>query len=461
MRKLCLVLLLLLAIVANRSDEGQDQIVAKAASNLTRSHAIVYLDDNNVDDVGASINQAYALLPSTGGTIIVPPGQFRMSTAVNLNTTGKLALIQCSPGDATTLTWSRPSGIAVTIDARANTNQHPVGYGVRDCTLAAAGSSDATAVMLGATNSAEGAVLENVKITGFRIGISVPTGSNISFQNTFRNVSLFSNLTGISIGSGVENTHIYGGFISSNQTGIRIADNSDVYAYSVSFDDNALWGVDNSGSFSCFGCHAENPGLGATNYLQSSGVLTLYGGEFLDDVTEGTVLRWINVTGGFADISSLHIYSAGRTATQIINIAGHPRLNVSVQNNSSITLPTLYSAAGYVNLDTTDGIRSAAYFTTSNCISLSSPAACGSASAGAVALAVGSTTEIVNTTVVTDHSRIFLMSDASLGGELGIHCNSVPIQPTVSARTKGKGFTIRVPIAPKTNPACFAYEIID
>lgn len=100
--------------------------------------------------------------------------------------------------------------------------------------------------------------------------------------------------------------------------------------------------------------------------------------------------------------------------------------------------------------------------TTSNCASTASPAVCAAAPVGAVAVAAGSTTLVVNTSAVTANSLILITFDSSLGAQLGaITCNTTFTSAYVSARTAGTSFTITVSAAPVTNKACFSYTIIN
>ncbi len=97
----------------------------------------------------------------------------------------------------------------------------------------------------------------------------------------------------------------------------------------------------------------------------------------------------------------------------------------------------------------------------SQCISAASPAVCGANSTGFVVVAASATTVVVDSTSVTANSTIQLTFDSSLGTALSVTCNTTPVQGTVSARTAGTSFTITVPSAPTTNPACFSYQIIN
>lgn len=132
----------------------------------------------------------------------------------------------------------------------------------------------------------------------------------------------------------------------------------------------------------------------------------------------------------------------------------------------NITSTISQSSAGVIRIGTTGSNASGAlmagsYKTGTNCADSAGAAACGSAAAGAVVIDAAATTVVVSTTAVTSTSRIMVTFDSSLGTELGITCNTTPVQPTVSARTAATSFTITVAVAPVTNSACFSYSIIN
>jgi hypothetical protein len=105
---------------------------------------------------------------------------------------------------------------------------------------------------------------------------------------------------------------------------------------------------------------------------------------------------------------------------------------------------------------------SLSYGTATNCASSASPAVCGTADAGSVAVAASSATLVVNTTRVNSASQIFLTEDASLGTVLSVTCNTTPtVQPlTVTARSAGTSFTFSNTV-PVTNPRCVNYFIMN
>lgn len=130
-------------------------------------------------------------------------------------------------------------------------------------------------------------------------------------------------------------------------------------------------------------------------------------------------------------------------------------LNIGTTVANAITI-------GRVGITTTvPGILSiGSLTTTSNCNSTASPAVCGSAPAGSVALANGGTTLVVNTTAVTANSQIFVMEDSSLATRLGITCNTgTGRNYVINARTPGTSFTIKSSNAPVLNKACLSYWI--
>ena len=100
--------------------------------------------------------------------------------------------------------------------------------------------------------------------------------------------------------------------------------------------------------------------------------------------------------------------------------------------------------------------------TVSNCNSTTTPASCGSAPAGSVALPTGGSTLVVNTTAVTTNSQIFITEDSSLDSRLGITCNTGTNRNySVNARSDGTSFTIKSSVRPFINKACLSYWIVN
>jgi hypothetical protein len=97
--------------------------------------------------------------------------------------------------------------------------------------------------------------------------------------------------------------------------------------------------------------------------------------------------------------------------------------------------------------------------TETQCFSSASPAVCGNNINGFVAIASGSSSVVVDTTLVTANSEISLTFDATQGTNLGVTCNTTAQQPYISARTAGTSFTISVPTNFSTNPGCIGFHI--
>jgi hypothetical protein len=163
------------------------------------------------------------------------------------------------------------------------------------------------------------------------------------------------------------------------------------------------------------------------------------------------------------------IYIAGSGATAFAYTGQTQRTGYSVVPQSTMVYrhrltPTslgIGTLNPVFNADIRGSIAGATYNTQTNCSSSASPAACVSASAGSVTVATSVTTEVVNTTAITANSQVLLTFDSSLGTRLGVTCNTTAVQGAISARTAGASFTIKLPTAPSTNPACFSYEIVN
>jgi hypothetical protein len=111
-------------------------------------------------------------------------------------------------------------------------------------------------------------------------------------------------------------------------------------------------------------------------------------------------------------------------------------------------------------------IQPPAYLTSTNCSSGASPAVCGSAAAGSVAVPTGTNATLtVNTTAVTANSQIFVQQDDTLGARLSVTCNStlssLIVEPVVTARSAGTSFTVTISGTTVTNPVCLSYFIVN
>ena len=107
---------------------------------------------------------------------------------------------------------------------------------------------------------------------------------------------------------------------------------------------------------------------------------------------------------------------------------------------------------------------SVAYLTDTNCqlggaSGTNSPAACGAAAAGAVAIPASQTSYVVNTTAVTANSHIIVQQLTDNSGISTATCNSGATNPVQSTRTAGTSFTIA--LTSVASVTCIQYWIID
>ncbi len=135
------------------------------------------------------------------------------------------------------------------------------------------------------------------------------------------------------------------------------------------------------------------------------------------------------------------------------------------QTNSFVqTLPIASGTNGTMpTTNTTGSISAALYSTATNCaVNSVSPAACGSAAAGAFVVPPTTTTYTVNTTAVTSHSRITLTPITFAADLPSSPTCVVPLITTpwsVSAIVAGMSFTVT--LTSTTGQTCFMYYIVD
>lgn len=162
--------------------------------------------------------------------------------------------------------------------------------------------------------------------------------------------------------------------------------------------------------------------------------------------------------------STLHII--GDLFANFINVAPNG-LGLDTSTTGVLSVgSTTASSIKFGNASTTTSIPGIVSFkkasTESNCNSTAAPSTCGSASAGSIALPIGISTLVVNTTAVTVNSQILITEDSSLGSRLGITCNTTTGRVySVNARTASTSFTVKSSANPATNKACLSYWIIN
>lgn len=286
-----------------------------------------------------------------------------------------------------------------------------------------------------------------------------------------------------------------GGFIEvfngadSNGSPLRI---DHAHGYQEGGQDFIFWG-----SVNCDQCYAElSMWLRAYNYsIIDSGITTLvmgtggggpaYGlhmtntvvGTLVDTNGGGFQDYWVNssvsaVTGGtyspFGVFNTPGLTSVAQNEFDVLAFGAFP--SQFKQNGASLFEFDNQGATQYTN----NGPAGTKFFTpllwttagtATNCSSSASPAVCGAAAGGSVAIPTGTNpTLVVNSSAVTANSQILVTVDESLGTKLSVTCNttlaSLP-HPVVTARTAATSFTIQIAATIATNPVCVSYLVVN
>ncbi len=205
----------------------------------------------------------------------------------------------------------------------------------------------------------------------------------------------------------------------------------------------------------------------------------LYAAEFNSQVfnasTIGDTLRIsANIAHAGTVYHGIHVaLNSGKYTNDILldNDTGTVALNVGYDTATGSGMPLIFNNASGNSSQTYDSsnrmvfsaseVMAPAFGTSSNCVSNASPAVCGTATAGIVAVPAGGTTLVVNTSKINTGSEVLLTFDSSLGSSLSVTCNTSVNQPTVSARTASTSFTITMGSSVTTNPACISFAIIN
>lgn len=152
-----------------------------------------FVTDYPGSDIGAQINAAYAALPATGGTLIIPAGGgcYAFTTPVVFGTSGKVPML-IGQGGRTCIQYTGTTGTAITFNAGGGVPQHTMGYGIRDIQLVGINNdlpppvgATPTGILLGGSNGGEGFHMEGAMVSGFGLGITFSDNTfNINFLHS-------------------------------------------------------------------------------------------------------------------------------------------------------------------------------------------------------------------------------------------------------------------------------------
>lgn len=302
---------------------------------------------------------------------------------------------------------------------------------------------------------------------------------NNAYGNSFLGMMLFdaptevclSGTSGGTSGNGVTSNFIEGFISSVSDTSTGFPNGPNQY-----FCPNCVQGQSNLGALSALW-------LGISGKKQNN-LYTTTGGYVTCCIGGLATEEFISAPGIGGSGTGWHWYAAdnstGALGSSLMTLGGTGQLTVT----NGLFFPGVSGSATTITALTTNaslfftpngtgkavvgaaGVQAPAYFSTTNCSSSASPAVCGSAAAGSVAVPTGTNpTLVVNTTAVTANSQIFVQSDDTLGTKLGITCNStiasLAVEPVISARTGGTSFTITINGVISTNAVCLSYFIVN
>jgi len=289
-----------------------------------RSASIRYASAIPGVDMGAEINALYESLPANGGEIVLQESA-SFATPILFGTNGKPVLLVGLPGDIVTLTFTGPSGTAVTFDYGTG---HRMGHGLRDLTLTGPGNSTGTiGVVFGGVNGAEGIDFRDFKVQSF--GVNLQMGSN-TWLAYFQQGMVRDGGTNVLLPSGLVQA---GEQITFNH--VTFADAPAPYANSVwvqgqrqevvftdcSFDQAQLHigdGASSAAQVVVRGSHFENPNYtepGSVNYdyivvdKSPGNYLRLTESYFLQCAPSNGPKHFLSVWGGKVVLSGVGMYT--------------------------------------------------------------------------------------------------------------------------------------------------------
>lgn len=326
-------------------------------------------------DIGQQINNAYSLLPSTGGKIVLTPqalGQcYNYSTRIVLATQGKFAILEGGSGTSNSvgdvdgnscLNYTpNTNTVAMTLGwGPVGGGGYSPGAGLRDITLKANGGCSAVG---GCGNLATGVMttnggvpqgyFQNVKIEGFATGWNYNDNSD-GWGVEWVQFHLVNNTLGLTVTStlGEEKLFWNGGSCSVNGQCMNITPPAtDLYLTGVSIDSNTTSpAIFNGGTIHCSLCHFENlstlnsTGGANVQYITSGNAITLLGGLVLNDNVSATPAgQFFTTINGFFSMYGTAVYSPNQVMTNILNNTSAGSGNINVTTIAPSGTPNLCS----------------------------------------------------------------------------------------------------------------------
>ncbi len=330
-------------------------------------------------DIGAQINSAYATLPPSGGTIIIPPSNscHSFSTPIVMTTSGKFVLLEALQ-PSTIVSSSLISGAclnytpmtattALTMDfVPTSSGNPPSGFGLRNialinnmCLTSGGCGSLATGIAAGTTNwGISGGVMDHVTVYGFSVGYKNESGPRLPDAIFWYNPVFVANGVAMEHGTVLEEftDGTWGGngcveqAVSMTSPELYfskptfISDNS---ACNATFD---LTNASGLPLLNIFEGHIESRSSGnnGAHYFIGPMHLILKGGVMEDDATGGTgdwMANLSSTTG--VSVDGLVLSTGGKTYTNffLANASVRGRIEVIIQGSA----PSCGSLVGGAN----------------------------------------------------------------------------------------------------------------
>lgn len=302
----------------------------------------------NYTDIGAAINQAYADLPSAGGTIFILNGTYSFLTPIVFGTNGKFASLIGANAASTFLKWTPTSGNAITMNC-GNPTGHIV-YTLSGFTLMGSASLIAAAqtntntsigITYGGNQGAVGINTHDLNVNGFGQNLVVSSNAYMlqwnSVTSSGGNGGVNGNLLFINAASNSGERNVIhgcsftdpGNSIATNAIYITSAGTASNFFSSNSFDDAQVFIGASNGQTSFFGNHFENAAFNTyPQYIAILGVssdlstmITFIGNEIANDGNSaGTTFQTIIKHGGqLVAIGTMINNYGGQTITAFVD----------------------------------------------------------------------------------------------------------------------------------------------
>lgn len=281
-------------------------------------------------DIGAVLNDAYAALPSYGGTILIDcpaSGHYDFTTPVAMTVSGKYPLVigECPSGrdsahGGVVLNYTPPTATAaITVDYAdvhpgSNSGFRNISLVNNNCTTSAGCGSSAIGIKVGTTYFGDAvANYQNVTINGFGTAYQNYNSSLNAVAQVWSDLQAHYNTVVLRIGGAVTEDFM-GGEISSNGRILVSSDangTSDLYFFGTVTYSNydtagPLFDYTGGGATSVinmFGFHAESAGSTGFHLMGGNFDANIHGGIIEDDGSTGTCDWMINPTTNYNRIS--------------------------------------------------------------------------------------------------------------------------------------------------------------